>query len=192
VLSGARFFLFGARDIWFVVALPVFLQSQLDWHHTQVGTLMAAWVIGYGIVQSLTPKLLGFNQPDHAPDHRTTLLWVSVLLLMPTAMLLGAFYGLALQYVVVIGLLAFALVFAINSAVHSYLILAYSDAEGVSLDVGFYYMANAGGRLIGTLLSGLVYQYYGFLACIGGSALMILACVLVSSQLPKPLNETKS
>ena len=188
VLSGARFFLFGARDIWFVVALPVYLQSQLDWHHTQVGTMMAAWVIGYGFVQSLTPKLLGFNQPDKAPDNRTTLLWVAILLLMPVGMVIGDSFGLSAQAVVVVGLLSFAVVFAINSAIHSYLVLAYSDGDGVSLDVGFYYMANAGGRLVGTLLSGLVYQYYGFMACIVGSALMILACVLVSSILPSPKN----
>lgn len=192
VLSGARFFLFGARDIWFVVALPVFLQSQLEWHHTEVGFMMAMWVIGYGMVQSLTPNLLRFNEEGRAPDHRTTLFWVAVLLLMPVAMLVAAWVGLGMQWVVVVGLLSFAVVFAINSAVHSYLILAYSDGDGVSLDVGFYYMANAGGRLVGTLLSGLVYQYYGFLPCILGSALMIFACVIVSSRLPKPLSQLKA
>ncbi len=185
VLSGARFFLFGARDIWFVVALPVYLQSQLDWHHTEVGTLLAAWVIGYGLVQSMTPKLLGFTNSQSAPTNKTTIMWVSILLLMPLFMLFGGLYGLSMQTVVITGLLSFAVVFAINSAVHSYLILAYSQADGVSLDVGFYYMANAGGRLAGTLLSGLIYQYFGFLACIGGSALMILACVLVSLKLPE-------
>lgn len=188
VLSGARFFLFGARDIWFVVALPVFLQSQLNWPHTQVGFMMACWVIGYGIVQSLTPKLLGFNSSDKAPTAKTTILWVSILFLMPTAMVLLAIYGISMQFVVVAGLMAFAIVFAVNSAVHSYLILAYSEADGVSLDVGFYYMANALGRLVGTILSGLIYQYYGFLACIGGSALMILACVIVSLALPRDIN----
>lgn len=182
-LSAARFFMFGARDIWFVVALPVFLQSELHWDHTEVGTMLALWVIGYGIVQSLTPKLLGFNTPDKAPTAKTTLLWVSGLLTLPLLMMLAAYYGMAMQTVVLLGLFLFAVVFAINSAIHSYLILAYSKADGVSLDVGFYYMANACGRLVGTLLSGLIYQYYGFMACIGGSALMIFACVLVSQRL---------
>lgn len=188
VLSGARFFLFGARDIWFVVALPVYLQSQFGWHHTEVGTLLAAWVIGYGLVQSLTPKLLGFKSPEHAPTAKTTILWVSILLLLPVWMLVVGMFelsDLSMQALIIAGLLGFAVVFAINSAVHSYLILAYSEADGVSLDVGFYYMANAGGRLVGTLLSGLIYQYFGFLACIGGSALMILACVIVSKALPQ-------
>ncbi len=190
VLSAARFFMFGARDIWFVVALPVFLQSELHWTHTQVGTLLALWVIGYGVVQSSTPRLLGFNSPDHAPTEKTTLLWVSILLALPVMMLLGAYYELAMQWLVIGGLFAFALVFAINSAIHSYLILAYSKADGVSLDVGFYYMANASGRLIGTLLSGLIYQYYGFMACIGGSAVMIFACMLVSTRLqPTPMGQ---
>jgi MFS family permease len=182
-LSAARFLLFGARDIWFVVALPVYLQSELHWEHTQVGMMLALWVIGYGVVQSLTPKLLGFTTEQHAPTAKTTLMWVSYLLLLPVAMLIAAFYGVDKQTVVIGGLFGFAVVFAINSAVHSYLILAYSQADEVSLDVGFYYMANAGGRLIGTLLSGFIYQYYGFMACIGGSAIMILACVLVSLKL---------
>ena len=185
VLSGARMFLFGARDIWFVVALPVFLQASLDWSHTQVGTMMAAWVVGYGIVQSMTPKLLGFKDPAHAPNGKTAFTFALLLLLMPILMLVAAAANAPMHWVVIAGLLSFAVVFAINSAVHSYLILAYSEADGVSLDVGFYYMANAMGRLVGTLLSGLVYQQLGFLACIAGSALMILMCVIVSWQLPE-------
>jgi predicted MFS family arabinose efflux permease len=128
-------------------------------------------------------KHLGFTNSQSAPTNKTTLKWVSILLLMPLFMLVAGLYGLSMQTVVIAGLLSFAVVFAINSAVHSYLMLAYSQADGVSLDVGFYYMLNAGGRLVGTLLSGFIYQYFGFLACIGGSALMILACVLVSLKL---------
>jgi MFS family permease len=185
LLSAARFFLFGARDIWFVVALPVYLQSQLGWGHTEVGTLLAGWVIGYGLVQSQTPKLLGFKDAQSAPTAKTTILWVSLLFILPVLMVISGLYGLSMQTVIIAGLLSFAVVFAINSAVHSYLILAYSEADGVSLNVGFYYMANAMGRLVGTLLSGLIYQYFGFLACIGGSALMIGLCVLVSLKLPR-------
>lgn len=190
VLSGARLFLFGARDIWFVVALPVFLQSELGWHHTEVGVLMAAWVIGYGVVQSLTPKLLGFNTPGHAPDEKNSFFWLLVLLIMPLVMIVAATHEVPMQAVIIVGLLSFAVVFAINSALHSYLVLAYSEADGVSLDVGFYYMANALGRLVGTILSGLVYQYYGFIACIVGSALMVLLSVWVSWYLPKVPNTT--
>lgn len=189
VLSGARMFLFGARDIWFVVALPVYLQSELDWAHAQVGVMMACWVIGYGIVQSLTPKLLGFNEPNRAPNATTTIVWVSILWLMPVLMFVFGMLGISMQTVVIVGLMAFAVVFAVNSAVHSYLVLAYSEADGVSLDVGFYYMANAMGRLIGTILSGLIYQYYGFMACIIGSALMLAACVVVSRYLPEAEND---
>jgi predicted MFS family arabinose efflux permease len=182
-LSAARFFLFGARDIWFVIALPVFLQASLQWQHTQVGTLMAAWIILYGIIQSITPKFLGFKRPDHAPNGHTATLAALTLLAMPVAMLVAAFYNLEPTLIIIGGLLAFAVVFAINSAIHSYLILSYATRENVSLDVGFYYMSNAAGRLAGTLLSGLVFQMYGFMACIAGSALMIAICVIISMRL---------
>ena len=182
-LSSARFFLFGARDIWFVVALPVFLQSALNWQHTQVGTLMAAWVILYGFIQSSTPKALGFKQKDHAPTGRTASKAAAILFLAPLAMVLGDYFSISAELIVIGGLLSFAVIFAINSAIHSYLILAYSTKDDVSLDVGFYYMSNAAGRLVGTLLSGLIYQWYGFTACIVGSALMIGTCTLLSLRL---------
>lgn len=184
-LSAARLFLFGARDIWFVVALPIYLQTTLLWQHTQVGTLMASWVILYGFMQSLTPQILGFKQPGQAPTGRTALMVALILLLCPVSMIIASNAGVTMTATIIIGLLSFALIFAINSAVHSYLILAYSNRDDVSLDVGFYYMANAAGRLIGTLLSGLIFQMYGFIACILGSALMILVCSLISSRLEK-------
>lgn len=185
-LSAARFFLFGARDIWFVVALPVFLQASLSWGHTQVGTLMASWVILYGFIQSSTPRLLGFKQPEHAPDGNSAAWFASILFLAPLMMVVASFLALPMTWVVIGGLLAFAVIFAMNSAIHSFLILAYSTHKDVSLDVGFYYMSNAAGRLIGTLLSGLIYQQFGFVACITGSALMIGICSLISTQLEKP------
>ncbi|MCW8878010.1 MAG: organoarsenical effux MFS transporter ArsJ [Kangiellaceae bacterium] len=184
-LSAARFFLFGARDIWFVVALPVFLQASLSWGHAQVGTLMAAWVILYGFIQSSTPRMLGFKQPEHAPDGNTAALFASILFLAPLTMVVASFLGLPMTWVVIGGLLVFAVIFAMNSAIHSFLILAYSTQKDVSLDVGFYYMSNAAGRLIGTLLSGIIYQQFGFVACIAGSALMIGICSLISTQLEK-------
>lgn len=182
-LSAARFFLFGSRDIWFVVALPVYLQASLHWQSTQVGTLMAVWVIVYGIMQSSTPRLTGFTRPQHAPSGKTATHASSLLLLSPLTMLLAAYAGLEMSLIIIMGLLSFAIIFAVNSAIHSYLILAYSNKNDVSLDVGFYYMANAAGRLSGTLFSGLIYQLYGFMACIIGSALMILICTLISGRL---------
>ena len=89
-------------------------------------------------------------------------------------------------WVVIPGLVLFGIVFAINSAVHSYLILAYSDFERVAMNVGFYYMANAGGRLAGTVLSGLAYQVYGLEGCLWLSALALLAALLLSLKLPEP------
>ena len=72
--------------------------------------------------------------------------------------------------VVVAGLALFGLPFAVNSSLHSYLILAYAGSEKAAEDVGFYYAANAAGRLIGILLSGALYQVGGMTACLIGSA----------------------
>ncbi len=182
-LSAARFFLFAARDVWFVVALPVYLQSQLDWTSTQVGTLLALWVMGYGAVQALAPAMTGGT--DKAPTGRTVFVWAALLCLLPA--LIGA--ALLAQWqeeiVLVAGLLAFGAVFAINSAVHSYLIVSWARADGVSLDVGFYYMANAAGRLLGTLLSGLVYQLWGLAPCLFVSTALIAASALLAWRLPQ-------
>ena len=183
-LSAARLFLFGARDVWFVVALPVYFEVTLDWSHTQVGTFMALWIIGYGFVQSLAPKLTGLKQ-GKIPDGRTAFVWVLPLLLIPVLIAAPLFMGLNAEWFIVSGLLLFGALFAVNSSVHSFLILAYSKEEGVSLDVGFYYMANAMGRLIGTVLSGLVYQYAGLEACLLISSLFLLVTAFISIALPK-------
>ncbi|SFC75215.1 Predicted arabinose efflux permease, MFS family [Pseudoalteromonas denitrificans DSM 6059] len=183
LLSAARFFLFSARDVWFVVALPVFLISELKWQHGSVGILMAAWVILYGIVQSLSPKLLGFKIQH--PNAKTAVKSATALLVAPLSMIVASYLGLSAQNVVVIGLLFFAIVFAINSAVHSFLIVHYANNENASLDVGFYYMANAGGRLFGTILSGLLYQKFGFQSTIWTSLLLIAMCVSISFKLAR-------
>jgi len=183
-LSAARMFLFGARDVWFVVALPVYFEVALDWSHTQVGTFMALWIIGYGFVQGLAPKLTGLKQ-GKIPDGRTAFVWVLPLLLIPALIAAPLFMGLNAEWLIVAGLLLFGALFAVNSSVHSFLILAYSKEEGVSLDVGFYYMANAMGRLIGTILSGLVYQYAGLEACLLISSLFLLVTAFISIALPK-------
>lgn len=181
LLSAARFFLFGARDIWFVVALPVFLQTSLNWSHTQVGVLMAVWIIIYGFAQSLTPKMPGFLK--NAPTAVTSKKLLLALSAIPVFMVLANQAGLSISLIIIIGLLAFAILFAINSAIHSYLILSFANKDNVSLDVGFYYMANAAGRLIGTLLSGLIFQYYGFISCLIASATMILLACLITLKL---------
>lgn len=182
ILSAARLFLFGARDIWFVVALPVFLASQLHWDFEWVGGFLASWVIGYGVVQSLTPTLLkGIS--THVPDGRTAFAWTAALA-AATASIAASFYaGLPIAAVLIAGLIIFGIFFAINSSIHSYLIVSYAKQEGVSLDVGFYYMANAMGRLIGTLLSGWIYQSAGLGLCLWASAAFIGVAALLSNAL---------
>ncbi len=181
-LSAARFFLFGARDVWFVVAVPVFMVGVLGWSFMQVGTFMAAWVTGYGVVQASAPVLLGLKH--HAPGAKAAQFWALVLLLIPAGIALALGQGWDATTVLVVGLLIFGVVFAINSALHSYLILAYADHDKVALKVGFYYMANAGGRLAGTVLSGWSYQHYGLEGCLWLSAGFVLAALLLSLRLP--------
>lgn len=183
VLSAARVFLFAARDVWFVVALPLFLTSVLGWGFAQVGGFMAAWVIGYGMVQAVAPRLLG-GKGDAISGARAAQIWGFALAAIPAAMAVGLTQDLPAEWLVLGGLALFGIAFAVNSSVHSYLILAYSDADKVALDVGFYYMANAAGRLAGTLLSGLLYQWGGLVACLAASA--ILVAVAASAVLALP------
>jgi predicted MFS family arabinose efflux permease len=184
-LSAARFFLFGSRDVWFVVGLPVFLYSVLGWSFTRVGGFIALWVIGYGIVQASAPRLIRRSHHGQGPGGGTARLWAFILAFFPAAMALALQYGLDPARVLVTGLVLFGGVFAINSAVHSYLILAYSDFDKVSMNVGFYYMANAGGRLTGTILSGLVYQTQGLTGCLWWSAAFVLVAAVLSFKLPE-------
>jgi MFS family permease len=186
LLSGARFFLFGARDVWFVVGLPVFLYSVLNWTFGQVGGFMAIWVIAYGMIQSLAPALLkqfGSGQP---PQANTIRFWTGLLTAIPGGIAIALQTQLPAGPTVVIGLMVFGLVFAFNSAVHSYLVLAYTEDDQVSLNVGFYYMANAGGRLLGTVCSGLIFQFYGLVGCLWASAVFVLLAELITLKLPNP------
>jgi predicted MFS family arabinose efflux permease len=190
LLSAARLFLFGARDVWFVVALPVFLAEVLGWDFWQVGGFLAAWVIGYGIVQALAPGFTGKRDLTGArggrlPDGRTALLWAVPLAFVPALMAWLLFQGQDARAVVIAGLTAFGVLFAINSSLHSYLIVSYAAEDGVSLDVGFYYMANALGRLLGTVLSGWVYQVSGLPACLAISATLVTLAAVVSMALPR-------
>ena len=181
-LSGARFFLFGSRDIWFVVGLPLFLAVTMGWDHLQVGSYMAAWVIAYGLVQAATPKLL--KRPGEMPDGTLSRHWIVILILVTIAISTAVQAGIAPGLSVVLGLMVFGFVFAVNSAIHSYLVLAYSEADHVSLNVGFYYMANSGGRLVGTLLSGLMYQWGGLVLCLSISVVFLMTSWLLSLALP--------
>jgi len=183
-LSAARFFLFGSRDIWFVVGLPVFLYEVLGWSFIEVGSFLALWVIGYGFVQASAPKLVKKSHHGLGPDGSTARFWVFILALFPAAIALGLQYGWPADAVLIIGLILFGIVFAINSAVHSYLILAYSDHDKVAMNVGFYYMANAGGRLVGTMISGWAYQTQGLEGCLWWSTAFVLLAALLSFRLP--------
>jgi predicted MFS family arabinose efflux permease len=188
LLSAGRVFLFGARDVWFVVGVPVFLYSQ-GWTFTMVGGFMAAWTIGYGLVQAAAPGLVKKSPDGLSAEVPAARVWTGVLTLVP--LLLAALVVMAplepavMAWLVVAGLVLFGFVFAVNSSVHSYLVLAYAGSEKAAEDVGFYYAANAVGRFAGTLLSGLLYQWAGLLACLVGSGLMLLVCFLLTIALPK-------
>jgi MFS family permease len=185
VLSLARFFLFGARDVWFVVALPVFLQASLGWRFWEVGGFMGLWVIGYGIVQGTAPSLRKAWGQTRPPGPSAVQFWAALLTAIPALMAITLWREVGNPALtVVVGLAVFGVVFAMNSSIHSYMILAYTEAEDVSLNVGFYYMANAAGRLAGTLLSGALFLVGGIQACLWASALMVGLAALVSLKLP--------
>ena len=178
-LSFARFFLFGSRDIWFVVGLPVFLKETLNWSFAAVGSFMAAWVIGYGLIQAGAPALLRHGGAGSA------LRWVGILAAVTGFLALAVELEFHLGIVVLAGLALFGMVFAVNSAIHSYLILAYTDSDDVALNVGFYYMANAGGRLIGTLLSGVIYLFHGLSGCLWVSTGFVAVATALTALLPR-------
>ena len=184
LLAAARVFLFGARDVWFVVGLPVFLYAA-GWSFTMVGAFLALWTIGYGVVQASAPALVRRSADGLSAEVPAARLWSLLLALIP-ALLAGVLVaGLPrADLLVVAGLAVFGFAFAVNSSVHSYLILAYAGSEKAAEDVGFYYAANAAGRFAGTLLSGLLYQWGGLGACLAGSALMLGACYALTLALP--------
>lgn len=180
LLSAARFFLFGARDVWFVVGVPVFLHQTLGWGFTEVGGFMACWVIGYGGVQAIAPRVVKRSGDGHSSETRAAQYWAFILTAVPLAIAALVDAHIAPAISVVVGLALFGIVFAINSSVHSYLILSFSDADKVTLNVGFYYMANAGGRLVGCLLSGWSYQLWGLTGCLVTASVMVLAAALIT------------
>jgi len=194
-LSLARLFLFGARDVWFVVGIPVYFQSVLSDGTAEgrreafflVGGFMALWIIAYGAVQAAAPRLLGARTRPEAGIRRSAVLWAGLLPPIPLALALAALLAGEpspwLTAVLVAGLLLFGFVFAVNSSVHSYLILAFGSADRITRDVGFYYMANAAGRLAGTLLSGLSYQWGGLPLCLATAGAMAGASWLAARRL---------
>ncbi|MEO0368503.1 MAG: organoarsenical effux MFS transporter ArsJ [Pseudomonadota bacterium] len=186
-LAAARLFLFAARDIWFVVALPVYFAGVLGWSHWQTGAFMACWVICYGVVQTQAPKLT--QSAGQSPDGRDAFIWGLGLTAITFVLAIAHTQAQAYTAVVLVsGLILFGIVFAINSSLHSYLIVQYADRESVSMDVGFYYMANAAGRLLGTVFSGLLYQSFGsdgLFACLIGSAICLMISAVISIRLPR-------
>ncbi len=186
VLAAARLFLFASRDVWFVVALPVYLRTVLDWSFWQAGAFLAVWVIGYGAVQAAAPRLFARRSAEvgHGPTGRSAAKLAFLLAAFPAAIAVSLGVKLDPTLVLVVGLIAFGVVFALNSAVHSYLVLAYAEDESVAKNVGFYYMANAGGRLLGTVLSGAVYQWLGLEGCLWFSFAFVLVAATISLRLP--------
>ncbi|MBN1957470.1 MAG: organoarsenical effux MFS transporter ArsJ [Desulfuromonadales bacterium] len=185
LLSAARLFLFGSRDIWFVVGLPVYLATTLGWSHTAVGSFLALWVIGYGGVQALAPKLLRSCFKTGTPRGGTAVLGALLLAALTFLLAFGNLVGISPWLSILPGLALFGAIFAVNSAVHSYLILAYTDHQDVTLNVGFYYMANAAGRLLGTLLSGVIFQFAGLVGCLLVAGGFILVAAAFSLLLPR-------
>ena len=189
LLAAARVMLFGARDVWFVVGLPVFLYAN-GWSFAMVGGFLAAWTIAYGVVQALAPAIVRRSADGLSSEVPAARAWSAILTLIPTSLAAAVMIepvpmqSNLMQAVVVGGLIVFGFAFAVNSSVHSYLVLAYAGSEKAAEDVGFYYAANALGRFIGTLMSGLLYQWGGLAWSLAGSAVMLTACWLISLALP--------
>ncbi len=185
LMAAARVFLFGSRDVWFVVGLPVFLYSQ-GWRYMEVAGFIASWTIGYGLVQAAAPSVIRRSADGLSREVPEARLWGAALTAIPLvlALLLGHDQMARLDLVVVFGLCAFGFAFAVISSLHSYLILAYAGSAKAAEDVGFYYAANAAGRLMGILLSGALAQAGGLAACLWASAVMLALCLGVTFLLP--------
>jgi predicted MFS family arabinose efflux permease len=199
MLAAARVFLFASRDVWFVVGLPVFLYTILGWNFWQVGGFLALWIIGYGIVQASAPGIIKRRMylddkgvaHGNVPDGRTAMWLAFALAAFPAAIALALWQNFDPTVTIIVGLLLFGVIFALNSSVHSYLILAYTDSDKAAMGVGFYYMANAIGRLTGTVLSGLVYQVWGLIGCLWFSVVFVLGAGILSILLPRQGQLTK-
>ena len=192
ILSMARVFLFGARDVWFVVALPVFLLSELNWNFKAVGGFLALWIIGYGIVQSLAPSLIKSSEDGHSKELKYASAWMVILCLVTFAITLAIEFQFHITFSLLFGLAIFGFCFAVNSALHSYLILNFSNVDNVALSVGFYYSANAAGRLLGTLFSGIAYQIAGLTGALVVALSMLIIATVFTMLLAPAVNREKS
>ncbi|MES0825630.1 organoarsenical effux MFS transporter ArsJ [Ruegeria sp. SCP11] len=200
-LSAARVFLFGARDVWFVVGIPIYFYAVLSDGTEEgnraaffmIGTFMAVWIILYGAVQASAPKILRANERSEGDLIRAARNWAAALFCVPAvltvAVLMSSGQEEWLTTTLVVGLLVFGAIFAVNSSLHSYLILAFTKSERVTMDVGFYYMANATGRLAGTVLSGFTYQIGGLPLVLGTAAVMVALAALTSGKLTDQTTE---
>lgn len=185
LLAAARVFMFGARDVWFVVGLPIFLYGH-GWRFLQVSGFLAAWTVVYGGVQAVAPSLVTRSPDGLSREVPAARLWAAILAAVPIALAVLMQVGDVARpdLVLVTGLALFGLPFAVNSSLHSYLILAYAGSEKAAEDVGFYYAANAVGRLLGIMLSGVLFQLAGIEGCLVGSATMLVLCWLTTFALP--------
>jgi predicted MFS family arabinose efflux permease len=193
LLAAARVALFGARDVWFVVGVPVFLYAS-GWTFTMVGGFLALWTIGYGLVQAAAPALVRRSADGLSAEVPAAQLWAGALAAIPVVIAVAIALGAPVRpdILLVVGLALFGAAFAVNSSLHSYLILAYAGSEKAAEDVGFYYAANAAGRFAGTLLSGLLYQAGGLTACLAGSAAMLAASFAATLFLPRRAGRTRA
>ena len=184
LLAAARMALFASRDVWFVVGVPVFLYST-GWNFTAVGAFLALWTIGYGVVQASAPTVVRRSADGLSAEVPAARWWSLALAVVPAGLAIALGRGIAHpDLVLVAGLCVFGIAFAVNSSVHSYLILAYAGSEKTAEDVGFYYAANAAGRFAGVALSGALYQWGGIGATLYGSALLLAICWLTTLALP--------
>ncbi len=203
-LSAARVFLFGARDVWFVVGIPIYFYAVLSDGTEEgnraaffmIGTFMAFWIILYGVIQANAPKILRASDRSEGDLIRAARSWAAMLFCIPAALTLAVLLSSGpetwLTITLVVGLLVFGAIFAVNSSLHSYLILAFTKSERVTMDVGFYYMANATGRLLGTVLSGVTYQVGGLPLVLGTAAVMVALAALTSGKLTDQTTEAYS
>jgi predicted MFS family arabinose efflux permease len=184
VLSAARFFLFGSRDVWFVIGLPVFLQDELGWSYAAVAFFLAMWIVGYGFAQSVVSRFFRGEELSVSMGSAAVAFLTATLIVFPLSIVVLTELGFDPGWVLVFGLMGYGVYFAINSIIHSYLVLLYSNRDKAATDVGFYYMANAGGRLAGTLMSGWVYRSDGISGCLLWSAGFLAVASIISLWLP--------
>jgi len=138
-----------------------------------VGAILGGYIIVYGQMQSYTPQLVTTPLGQTPPNKLTEVLWGTINC-APTALMAVVAWSYsedadrgsdtardALAAWLMCVVVVFALIFAVNSSIHSFLVVKYAKADKVATSVGFYYMSNACGRLMGTLGSGILYTYAG-------------------------------